>query len=343
MANVGMAVIGCGMWGTNHCRTYVQHPYSDLIAVCDVDGEKARQAGATFDADYYTDYGEMLEDQRVDAVAVVTPDFAHAAPMVATIEAGKHVICEKPLVTTRDEAVRVVEAVKANQVQVMVDYHNRWNPVYFKIKEDIEEGKIGKVMSAYMRLNDVIGVPMGYISWAEKSSILWFLGSHTVDVLCWLLDDKVRRVFAVSRAEVLGQKGIAVPDLYQAVLEFEGGGVASIENSWILPNTNPYINDHKFNITGESGMFNVDFSHNTLIERFLADKADHPDVLVRPTVQGKPTGLAFDSMRDFVDRIYFGEEVKVSLASSVHVTCVILALLESAETREPVLVEDIPV
>ena len=343
MANVGMAVVGCGTWGTHHAQTYAQYPYSDLIAVCDINEEQARRTGQHFGVDHYTDYEEMLKDDSIHAVAVVTPDFAHADPVVAAAQAGKHIICEKPLCTTREDAIRMMEAVKANNVQIMVDYHNRWNPPVCKIKEDIEAGKIGKVMSAYMRLNDTMWVATDYISWAAKSSILWFLGSHTVDVLCWLFDDKVRRVFSVSRSGVLQAKGIDVVDLYQSTLEFAGGGVAQIENNWIVPNTNPHVNDYKLNIIGEKGMFNMDFSHNQLIERFLEDEASHPDVLVRPTVQGKPTGLAFESMRDFVDRVYSGEEMKVSLESAVHVTCVILAILESAQTREPVLVADIPV
>ena len=224
MANVGMGVIGCGTWGMNHCRTYVEYPYSDLIAVCDLDGEKAQKAGKAFGVDYYTDPREMLKQDRIDAVAVVTPDFAHADPVVAAAEAGKHIICEKPLVTTRDDAVRVVAAIKNNNVKIMTDYHNRWSPVYYKIKEDIENGKIGKVMSAYMRLNDIIAFPTKHLPWAAESSILWFLGSHAVDVLCWLLDDRVRRVSAVCRAEVLRQNGIAAADLYQAILEFKDGG-----------------------------------------------------------------------------------------------------------------------
>ena len=107
MANVGMAVIGWGTWGANHCRTNVQHPHADLIAVCDADDDKARQAGETFGADYYTDYQEMLKDDRIGAVAVVTPDFAHTDPAVAAAEAGKHILCEKPLATTRPDPTGV--------------------------------------------------------------------------------------------------------------------------------------------------------------------------------------------------------------------------------------------
>ena len=341
MKKVGMAVIGCGAWGLNHCKTYVQYPSSDLVAVCDVDAEKARRVGETFGVPHYTSIAAMLKEEAIDAVAVVTPDFAHADAVVAAVKAGKHVLCEKPLVTTREDAVRVLQAAKASNVQIMTDFHNRWSPVYYTIKENIEKGKIGKVMSAYMRLNDEITWPAKNLAWAAQSSILWFLGSHTVDVLCWLFDDTVRRVFAVSRSGVLRARGVDVPDLYQSILEFTGGGVATIENSWILPGSLGYPNDHKFNITGDKGMFNVDFSHNALLERFLEETSDHPDILVRPVIQGKPTGLAFESIRDFVDRICLGEEVRVNLESSVHVTAVILALLASAECRAPVLVEDI--
>ena len=135
-----------------------------------------------------------------------------------------------------------------------------------------------------MRLNDIIWVPRELISWAEKSSILWFLGSHSVDVLNWIIGSKVERVYSVSYEGILKSKGINVTDLYQTILEYANGAVATMENSWILPDTNPYVNDYKLNITGERGMFNMDFSHNTLLERFLEDEASHPDVIVKPHI-----------------------------------------------------------
>jgi len=135
-----------------------------------------------------------------------------------------------------------------------------------------------------MRLNDIIWVPRELISWAENSSILWFLGSHSVDVLNRIIGSKVERVYSVSYEGILKSKGINVTDLYQTILEYANGAVATMENSWILPDTNPYVNDYKLNITGERGMFNMDFSHNTLLERFLEDEASHPDVIVKPHI-----------------------------------------------------------
>lgn len=339
MKQIGMAVIGAGTWGQAHAEVYSTYPYSKLVAICDLNEERACSTAQKYNVDSYTNYKEMLARDDIDAVGIVTPDFAHAEPVIAAAEAGKHILCEKPLATTREDAENIVKAVTANNVKLMIDYHNRWNPPVFKIKEDIMEGKLGKIISAYVRLNNIIYVPTEMLSWAAKSSIMWFLGSHSIDVLCWLIDSRVRRVFSVSQSEVLVKLGIDVPDVYQTILEFENGAIATTENSWILPNTNPYVNDYKLNITGEKGMFNMDFSHNSLLERFLPDKADHPDVLCKPIVQGKAVGLGYESIRDFIDRIYRNEPLVISLEESLRVTEVILAIFESAQKREPVEVE----
>lgn len=341
MKTVKMALVGAGTWAAAHAEVYATHPAAELVAVCDLDVKRARKLAKAYGARAYADVEGMLAGADVDAAAVVTPDFAHGAPCVAAARAGKHVLVEKPLATTRTDALAVCRAAKRARVQVMVDFHNRWNPPVWKIKEDIEEGKIGKVVSAYCRLNDVIWVPLEMLPWAGKSSILWFLGSHSVDTLSWLIGDRVKRVYAVSRKGILEKKGVDVPDLYQSTLEFSRGAVAQVESSWIIPNTNPYVNDYKLNVTGEKGMFNMDFSHNQLLERFLEDKADHPDFLCKPHVQGKATGLAYDSIRDFVDCIANGEPVKVPLQDSLNVTMTILAIMKSARLRRPVAVEHI--
>lgn len=341
MRSVKMGLVGAGTWAAAHAEVYATHPDAELAAVCDLDVKRAQKLAKGFGARVYGDVEEMLAGSDIDAVAVVTPDFAHAAPCVAAARAGKHVLVEKPLGTTRKDALAICRAAKRARVQVMVDFHNRWNPPVWKIKEDVEEGKIGKVVSAYCRLNDCIWVPLEMLPWASKSSILWFLGSHSVDTLSWLISDRVKRVYAVMRKGILKKKGVDVPDLYQSTLEFRKGAVAQVESSWIIPNTNPYVNDYKLNITGEKGMFNMDFSHNQLLERFLEDKADHPDFLCKPHVQGRATGLAYDSIRDFVDCVASGRPVKVPLQDSLNVTMTILAIMKSARLRKPVEVENI--
>jgi predicted dehydrogenase len=332
-------VIGAGLWGQAHAEVYATHPWAELTAVCDSDRSRAESLAKRFGAPrVYTDYREMVKDPAVDAVAVATPDFAHAGPVVAAAEAGKHVHSEKPLATTRQDADAIAAAVRASGITYMVDFHARWNPPFAIARKDIADGALGRIMSAYFRLNDTISVPTSMLSWSTQSSILWFLGSHTVDTLRYLLADEVERVYAVSRAEVLKERGWDVPDLYQGVLEFRSGVVATIENNWIVPNTNPMVNDFKVNILGSKGMVNMDLTNNQMVERYFESAADHPDCMVKPLVRDRHVGFAYEAIRDFVECLALGRPVQATLEDGLAVTSVILAIVESARTRTPVTV-----
>jgi len=332
-------VIGAGLWGEAHAEVYATHPWAELAAVCDSDRSRAERVAKRFGAPrVYTDYREMVKDPGVDAVAVATPDFAHRDPVVAAAKAGKHVHSEKPLATSREDAEAIAAAVRSSGVTYMVDFHARWNPPFAIARKNIEEGALGRIMSAYFRLNDTISVPTSMLSWASKSSILWFLGSHTVDTLRFLLADEVERVYSVSRAEVLRERGIDVPDLYQSVLEFRSGVVATIENNWIVPDTNPAVNDFKVNILGSKGMINMDLTNNQLFERYLETTSDHPDCLVKPQVRDRHVGFAYEAIRDFVECLALGKPVQAGLDDGLKVTSVILAIMESAAVRAPVTV-----
>jgi predicted dehydrogenase len=340
---VRFGVIGVGLWGEVHAEIYAHHPYAVLAAVCDLDSRRAGRVAERYGAErVYTDYRELAADPGIDAVAVVTPDFAHRDPIVAAAEAGKHVITEKPLATTREDAEAIVKAVRKAGITFMVDFHARWNPPLAIARQNIAEGKLGRIVSAYFRLNDTISVPTQMLSWAEKSSILWFLGSHTVDCLRFLFQEEVQRVYSVSRSGVLKGRGVDVPDLYQSILEFDSGIVATIENNWIIPNTHPSVNDIKVNILGSTGMINMDLTNNQMIERYLEDRSDHPDCLVKPRVRDRSVGFAYESIRDFVNCLYLGKEVQANLDDGLRVTQVVLAVMESAATGVPVQVNYAP-
>ncbi len=129
-----------------------------------------------------------------------------------------------------------------------------------------------------------------------------------------------------------------MPDIYQAVLEFRSGMIATTENNWILPETNPSYNDFKINVLGTRGMISLDLTHSQLIEKFLEKSASHPDVLVGPCIHGKRPGFAYESIRAFVDCIAGHRPLPVTLEDGVRVSRVLLAMLESAAKKEPVTV-----
>lgn len=339
MDRVRFGLIGTGTWGNVHAETYSTYYRASLAAVCDLDEARARKAANLWGARrVYTDYREMLRDPEIDAVAVATPDFAHREPIVAAARAGKHIIVEKPLATTGEDLEQIAEAVTKAGVKFMVDFHCRWCPPLVVARNDIENGVIGEIVSAYLRLNNTLYVPLKMLSWSAKSSILWFLGSHTVDALRFLLRDEVARVYSVSRSGVLRGKGVDVPDIYQTILEFAGGPVATIENHWIMPDTSPSYNDFKVSVVGSKGMFNMDLTHNQLIERYLEDRCDNPDVLDAPLIRGRHVGFVYESIRHFVDCVADDKPVAATLDDGVRVSKVILAIMQSASSREPVKV-----
>jgi predicted dehydrogenase len=329
---IGIGVVGAGLWGEAQAKVFATHHNARLAGVCDVDPGRARSLAEKFGVPSYGAIDDLLRDPSLDAVAIATPDFAHRAPAVAAANAGKHIFLEKPLATTLEDVEAIAEAVTRNGVTIVVDFHSRWSPAIVATKRSIERGELGTIVSAYMRLNDTIAVPTEMLSWAAKSSILWFLGSHAVDTLRWLTGREVKSVYSRSRSGVLAGMGIDVPDLYQSMLEFEDGTIATLENSWILPNSHPNVNDIKLNVLGTKGMIDIDLSNHKVMQRFLQDRYDHPDVFVKQEIHGKHMGFAHEAIRDFVDRLAKGTPLVTGLEDGVRGAKVILAMLESAAT-----------
>ena len=162
-----MAIVGAGIWGENHAKIYQAHPFADVVAVCDMNYERAKAMAAKLGIEKaYSDCDEMLRDCDCDAVAIVTPDFAHADLAVTAANHKKHVLIEKPLATTREDVFRIVEAVEKNGVRCMVDLHNRWSPPFNAAYEALKRGDLGDLYSAYFRLNDVKWVATDMLPWA---------------------------------------------------------------------------------------------------------------------------------------------------------------------------------
>ena len=336
---IGFGVIGTGMWGRAHAEVYATNPYSRLIAVCDLQGDRAEEVATLHGAKAYTDIESFLANPDIQAVGIATPDTMHREPAVLAAKAGKHILLEKPLATTHDDIAAIVAAVNQSKVRLMVDFHARWSPPIVVARDSIRRGELGDLVSAYYRLNDVVSVPLQMLAWAAKSSILWFLGSHTIDTLRWLLDDEVEWVHSVSRSGVLKAQGVDVPDIYQTLMKFRKGVIATTENNWIVPNTQPNVNDIKLNVLGSKGMIDIDLTNNGVLQRFLPGRYDQPDVFVKPQVHDRHSGFAYAAIHDFVERLFFRQDFVTDLRDGVNVSKTVLAIMESAERNAPVKVD----
>jgi predicted dehydrogenase len=338
MTKVSMGIVGTGIIGELHALAFNRLPHAELVAVCDLDEARAKGVAETYSVkSVYTDYREMLDDPSIDAVSVVTPDFAHRDIAVAAAEAGKHLLIEKPLATTSEDAEAIVNAAETAGVTLMVDFHNRCNPPFVQAKARITEGDIGTPKYIYARLSNTTFVPTQMLAWANQSSALWFLASHTLDMACWLLEDRPSRVYALNRSGVLKAKGIDVPDLHITVVEFANGAVVTLENAWILPESEPMVYNFKVEVLGSEGSLYINTSDHRVIETFGREGHQLPDVLgLPPSTEYRFAGFMPEAIARFVDAVAYGAPVLASGREALLVTRTLEAVERSANTGSPV-------
>jgi len=337
VAKKRFAIIGVGLFGEMHARAYASHPEAELALVCDLNADRAREVAAKYQvAKHTTDWREVVADQSLHAVSVATPDFAHTEIAVAAAKAGQHLLIEKPLATTVAECEQIVAAARASGVKVMVDFHNRWNPVFHEAHRRARSGEIGSPRFIYYRISNTTYVPLKMLSWASKSSVLWFLGSHAIDMTCWLIGEWPRRVYGVSRREVLKGMGVDTPDFFQSILEFPGGAVASLENVWLLPESAPNVVDVKCELIGSRETMYLDTSSHGAFTIHGESGVRYADVMGAPLVHGKFYGFQLESIRHFADCVAFDKEPLVSGEVGLEVTRVACAIEQSAATGQAV-------
>ena len=341
---VRMGVVGTGIWGRMHVRAYVQHPSADLVAICDLNEERAREVAEEFDIPKcYSNTDEMLEE-GLDGISIATPDTAHADITIKAAEKGVHILVEKPLATTVEECERMISAASAGGVYLMVDWHNRWNPPCYYAWRAIRDGELGEVSYIYYRVSDTIYVPTKMLPWAGNSSVMLFLGSHALDTTCWLIGHKPVRVYCRRKEGVLTGMGIPTADMYITMVDFDNGATAVVENSWVLPQSSPALIDHKCEIIGSKGVINLDPTHNRAFAKYTSKTpggfpdASFPDMFITPEIHNRQLGFAVESIYHFVECIRDGKKPLTSGEDGLLNTRLILAAEESAKKKESVRV-----
>ena len=305
----GFALVGCGLFGERHAQAYSRHHAVDFLSVCDLDAARAQRMAETYGAHRHTtDLRKILDDPAVHAVSIATPDHAHHDVAIACANAGKHILIEKPLATSVADAEAIVAAAERAGVTLMVDFHNRVNPPMVAARAAVERGDLGRVTYVYARLSNTVAVPKDMLAWSGKSSALWFLGSHMIDIVGWILGDHPVRAYVVSRDGILKSQGIDAPDFHVATVEYADGAVAVFEHAWILPRGENVVKDLKLEILGSAGAMRIDGSHSRVVELFTDTKGSYPDMLV-PPFGPHLTGFVLDSIVHFIEAVTEGKPV----------------------------------
>jgi len=235
MVNTGklqVGVVGVGTFGVMYVAALEHMLGVEVTWVCDLEASRCEEVARQFQvAKYSTDFHEVCNDPEVDAVVVVTPESTHRPSTVAALEAGKHVIVEKPLATTDEDAKAMIDAWQHSGKLLMTAHLLRFDYRYAQLKQRLEE--IAPVRSLYANRNFDRRLFRDFISRTHtfiENSI------HDIDLLLWYVDSPVRRVHGFCRST---RPEYPNPDINWGILEFENGVLGVLQSSWMYPEQKP--------------------------------------------------------------------------------------------------------
>jgi UDP-N-acetylglucosamine 3-dehydrogenase len=299
-------VIGVGAMGKNHARLYSELNGVELIGVSDVNETLAASVARSYDCKPYADYHDLL-DKNLDAISIVVPTTLHKKVALDAIQKGINVLVEKPIADTVENADEIIKAARQNKVKLMVGHVERFNPAIIKLKELINSGLLGKVVSISAKR---VGP---YNPRIRDVGIVLDLGTHDIDIMSYLCGEKIKEVYASAGTVVHSHEDHAI-----ITLNFGSGSSGVIDTNWLTP--------HKvrnLTVIGSQGIAEVNYIEETLR---IFDQEWVRDAKVERV---EPLKL---ELLHFIDCVQHDRKPLVSGEDGRHALAVALAAVESART-----------
>ncbi|MHB1627483.1 MAG: Gfo/Idh/MocA family protein [Bacilli bacterium] len=332
MSRLRIGVIGCGSIARHrHLPEYAGNPRVEIRAVCDVARHRAAETADAYGVRAYTDYAELLRDPDIQAVSVCLPNHLHAPVAVAALQAGKHVLCEKPMATSRQAAQEMIEAARSSEKLLMIAHNQRFMAAHVKAKQMLHSGRLGAVLT--FRTTFSHGGPEG---WSINGAESWFfrkaeafvgalgdLGVHKADLIRWLLEDEVASVSAFASTL---EKPADVEDNVVCVLRMQSGALGTLTASW----THHPGEDNSTHLYCEHGVMHV--AADPLYQVIVHYDNGDTERMEAGQVATNESQTASGVVDEFVDAIFSGRESAIPGAEGMASLQVILAALRSAQT-----------
>lgn len=350
---IRFAVVGLGM-GVTHCKDLQDAKGAELVAICDTAVDRLEKVNKTYNVKATESFEELLRDPDIDVINVCTPSGSHADFSVAAMKAGKHVVCEKPPDVTVEAVDRMIAAEKETGKKLMIIFQSRFEPVYRRLKETIDEGRMGNLIGVHGTVNwwraqDYFNCPgmwKGTWRWDGGGSLA-NQGVHTVDLLQWLAGPVV---------EVYGKFGVFAHDIETedktvAVLTFANGALGTLTTT-----TAAYPGcDRTIFVHGQKGSFVSEDDQLTrwriMGESPEAEKDEEKRMLAAfgrkgerdASVASDPFAFAtrghLAQFESLVQAIRDDAPLPNTVASTRHTVQIMTSIFESGRTGKPVRIE----
>ncbi len=329
METVKFAIVGCGIIAEVHAAGMLATPEAELIAVYDSDSEKGQAFAAKYGAVYYDSYEQLLALEEVQVVNICTPSALHPDQTVMAAEAGKHIICEKPIAIKLEDAQRMIAACHRNHVKLSTVFPRRMSPAARFLKQFIADGGLGKLTLCdacvkIYRSQQYYDSAGWRGTWAmDGGGAMMNQGIHTVDLLQWLAGP-VRSVYGRAEAK---QRSIEVEDTAIALLDFENGAMGVLEiTTTVEPDQGQRLELH-----GDRGT--AIYTEDTLTVLFADGK--QVEVPAFEPFRVLPDGHRMQ-IRNMALALLNGHEPEVTGEDGVHALEIILGTYESSRQKTEV-------
>ncbi len=349
---LGIAVVGSGRIGSLRARLAARHPSVRFLAVSDLDPARAGALGEEAGAQLASgDNLEIIRRPEVDAVIVSTPEHDHARPIIQALELGKPVLVEKPIALTLEDADRILAAAGRSGAELRVGYAQRFKRRYLLAKEQILQGRLGRVLGGSGRTCNTRAQGFQILQRSPHATPVLDVLTYWVDMVCWFLEGN-RPVEAVARGHgvIYKEAGYAADDMTWALLTFEDGAVVNLGVYYALPEKYPTLGQSvRLEIYGTDGVLMLDDDHKD--ELLYTDRG-----IPHAYIPGHQVNMAFlssttpgdwalgdywgplaDETRAWLDHLATGRPCALATAEEARQTLeVTLAIEQSARTGEAV-------
>ena len=245
---IRVGVVGLGHNGLAWCRDYQKHPECELVAVCDRDESRLADAVALFGAAGFSDY--TILEQPLDVISIHTPDHLHAEPFILSLQAGMHVVVEKPMANDLEDLERMVKVAAGSDRKVYVGQVLRWNPLFRFIKQLVSDGVLGDVFYVEGDYNHDLRMQRQMEEWkVSREKPIVGGGVHPFDLLRWYVGNAVE-TFACSNH-------LAYPEMNEdtsivATFQFESGVIGKV-TAMYAPVIGGMAHDYNIAVYGRKG------------------------------------------------------------------------------------------
>ena len=342
MSTLKVGVIGCGSIAKfRHLPEYEANKDVEIVAVCDIIEERVKEFAEEYNAKGYTNYEELLADDSIDVISVCLPNYLHAPVSIAASNAGKHVLVEKPMATSREEAEAMIEAAKTSGKKLMIGHNQRFVSSHEKAKEIIASGEIGKIYS----FRTAFGHP-GPEGWSVDGRDSWFfnkeeafigamgdLGVHKSDLIRYILGEEFTEVAAIVEGNAKTDSD--VDDNAVCLLRSESGIIGTLTASWAYNSSE----DNSTVIYGEKATLRLeDDPDYSLIASYTNGQTVKYELgqIQSNDAGGQTTSHVIDH---FIESIQADRDPLITGEEGLKSLNIILAALESSETGKRIKIK----